>query len=73
MADGSKTLADGMKEFKEEGIQKLTDLLGDKLGDVLDRLQSIVDADASYHAFDGDSADNTGNVKFIIETAGIGE
>lgn len=73
LADGSKTLADGMKEFKEEGIQKLTDLLGDKLGDVLDRLQSVIDADASYHAFDGDSADNTGNVKFIIETAGIGE
>ena len=71
LLDGSTELADGMKEFDEEGIQKLADTLEGDLQIVLDRLDAVVDADKSYTAFDGWDKDADGSVKFIIETAAI--
>lgn len=71
LLDGSTELADGMKEFDEEGIQKLSDTLEGDLQRVLDRLDAVVDADKTYTAFDGWDKDADGSVKFIIETAAI--
>ena len=60
-----------MQEFDEEGIQKLTEALGDNLQNVLDRLNAAADADKEYTAFDGWDKDTDGRVKFIIETAAV--
>ena len=60
-----------MKEFDEEGISKLSELVEEDLQNVLDRLDAVVDADKSYTAFDGWDKDADGSVKFIIETAAI--
>lgn len=70
LSDGSSELADGMEKFDEEGIQELTSLLKGEAKNVLDRLRAVADADKTYTAFDG-AQDAGGNVKFIIETAGI--
>ena len=62
-----------MEKFDEEGIQKITKLLGDDLQVILDRLHAVTDADGAYKAFDGQNEKGSGKVKFIIETAGIEE
>ena len=59
-----------MREFDEEGIQELSDVVNNDLQNLLDRLQAVTDADKSYTSFDG-SKNSSGSVKFIIETAGI--
>ena len=59
-----------MTQFDEEGIQKLTGVLGGGLQGLLKQLQEVTEADRSYTAFDG--ANVGGSVKLIIETAGIG-
>lgn len=71
--EGSTELAEGMEKFDEEGIQKITKLLGDDLQVILDRLHAVTDADSTYKAFDGQNENGSGKVKFIIETAGIEE
>ncbi len=71
LLDGANELADGMKEFDEEGIQKLSEVVNVDLQKVLDRLQAVVDADKEYTAFDGWEKDAEGNVKFFIETAAV--
>lgn len=71
--EGSTELAEGMEKFDEEGIQKITKLLGDDLQVILDRLHAVTDADSEYKAFDGQNENGSGKVKFIIETAGIEE
>lgn len=71
LKEGSVELAEGMKKFDEEGVQKITNLLGDDLQVILDRLHAVTDADSMYKAFDGQNEDGKGKVKFIIETAGI--
>lgn len=69
--EGSTELSEGMEKFDEEGIQKITKLLGDDLQVILDRLHAVTDADSAYKAFDGQNENGSGKVKFIIETAGI--
>ena len=60
-----------MKKFDKEGIRKLTDTMDSGIGDVMDRLEAVREADEAYKAFDGQVDDMEGSVKFIIETAGI--
>ena len=62
-----------MKEFDEDGIHKLTDLVEVDVQDILDRLDQVMDAGKAYHAFTGDNSNENSSVKFIIETAGISE
>ncbi len=69
--DGSRELSAGMKKFDKEGIQKLSDTINGGIQDVLNRLKAVEDADKAYKAFDGQTDDMDGSVKFVIETAGI--
>lgn len=71
LKDGSTELAEGMEKFDEEGVQKITELFGDEMQNLLDRLSAVADADSAYKAFDGQNENENGKVKFIIETAGI--
>ena len=69
--DGAEELNDGMIEFNDEGIQKLMDLFGDNVTDMLDRLDAIQKTGASYQTFSGKSDDMHGSVKFILKTGEI--
>ena len=64
-------MAEGMEKFDEEGVQKITELFGDEMQNLLDRLSAVADAGSAYKAFDGQNENENGKVKFIIETAGI--
>ena len=73
LLDGANELRDGMEEFDEEAIQKIVDFADEDLQDMIDRLKDIRDAGDAYQLFtDGEKGTN-GSVKFIIETASIGD
>ena len=71
LKDGSITLHDGMVQFDEEGISKLTEAFGDDLGSLSERLKAVVDASKEYNTFTGANKNADSTVKFIIESAGI--
>lgn len=71
LKDGAKALKDGMQTFDEDGIQELTDLAGDDLTNLIDRIKGLKDADISYDTYSGLAAGSTGEVRFIIETDSI--
>ena len=69
--DGAKTLSEGMIQFDEEGIQKLSDAYHGDVEELLDRVDQVLDAGASYHTFSGLKDDMSGSVKFVIRTEAI--
>lgn len=71
LASGGNTLAEAMKEFDKEGIQKFGDLAGDDLENVLHNMKAVKKADESYQSFGGIKEGQKGEVKFIIETKEI--
>ena len=71
MKDGADTLASGMAQFDEEGIQKIVDLFGGDIEDIADRLEAVQDAAKTYTTFTKLSDNETGTVRFIIETEEI--
>ena len=60
-----------MSEFDEEGIQKIADLAGDDLQEVVNRFKAVKKADGSYDIFTSKSDKASSSVKFIIETEEI--
>lgn len=71
LADGNQTLADGMQEYKEEAIDKLTDLFNGDISGVTDRIDAMTNLAKEYKSFAGISGGVSGTTKFIIETEGI--
>lgn len=71
LADGNQTLADGMQEYKEEAIDKLTDLFNGDISAVTDRIDAMTNLAKEYKSFAGISDGVSGTTKFIIETEGI--
>lgn len=69
LLDGSRELRDGMKELDEEGIQKIADLAGDDLQQVIKQFKAVKEADEKYQSYSGMKEGAKGSVKFIIETA----
>lgn len=69
--DGALELKDGMIRFDEEGIRKLTDLFGDDVEKVIDRIDALKDAGDRYNTFSGLQEGTEGSVKFIYKTDGI--
>ena len=72
LLDGANDLKDGMEEFDEKAIQKIVDFADEDLQDMIDRLKEIRDAGDAYQLFTDGDQDSVGSVKFIIETASIG-
>lgn len=73
LLDGANELRDGMEEFDEEAIQKIVDFADEDLQDMIDRLKDIRDAGDAYQLYTSGNENSNGNVKFIIETASIGD
>lgn len=69
--DGAVVLSDGMVQFDEEGIQKLSEAYHGDVENLLDRVDQVLDAGQNYHTFSGLHEDMTGSVKFIIRTEEI--
>lgn len=68
LRDGSMELSDGLQQLNDEGIQKISNLLGDDLDGLSTRLQAVVDVSRRYQNFSGISAEMDGTVKFIYRT-----
>lgn len=71
LAQGASLLKAGMKTFDEEGIEKLGDLAGDDLANVLDHFKAVKEAEKTYTNYGGIREGASGSVKFIVETAEI--
>lgn len=71
LVQGAGALNDGVTAFDEEGVQSLDDLAGGDLENLLTRIRALKEADSRYNNFGGIREDQTGSVKFIIETAEI--
>lgn len=71
LAKGMKTLKNGIATFDEEGIRSLSDLAGDDLTDMLDRVRALKKIDGNYDNFSGLGEDTEGSVRFVIETDSI--
>lgn len=64
--EGVTKLNDGMKQFVEEGINKIASLAPDDLEDELDKVKAVITAAKEYTSIDGNSKNSS--VKFIIKT-----
>ncbi len=71
LADGCLTLKDGLFQFDEEGIHKLTSLVEDDTQEIVDRLQAVLDAGKEYKTFTRLPEGMDGSVKFIIKTDSV--
>ena len=71
LAEGVNDLTDGLFKFDDEGISKLTDLFGDNVTDVVDRLKAVENAGSDYTSFTGSSDNMESNVKFVYKTDAI--
>ena len=71
LADGNQELADGMKEFKENGIDKIVEIFNGDINTVKERINTMTELGKSYKSFAGIKDGMNGSTKFIIETEGI--
>ena len=69
--NGAVELHDGVQEFSDKSSDELKDDFGDGLQNVLRRLKAVQQAGKGYQTFSGLADGQTGNVKFIVETAEI--
>ncbi len=71
LKDGGLELSDGVKEFDEEGIQKLTEVFEDDVEGLVDKMDAMKELSKEYRSFAGISDEMEGSVKFIYKTEGI--
>lgn len=71
LKDGAMQLSDGLKEFNEEGIEKLADAVEGDLEGLIERVRATVKAAKEYRSFKGISEGMNGKVKFIYKTDAI--
>ena len=71
LAEGITELSDGMSEFKEEGIDKLSDAFNGDFKKAKDRLEAMADLGKDYKSYAGIKDGVDGSTKFIIETVGM--
>ena len=64
-------LSDGLKEFNEQGVQKLVDAVDGNLTGLITRLRATIDVSKNYRSFSGIDDSMDGQVKFIYRTDAI--
>lgn len=72
LRDGSMELSDGLKQLDEQGIRKLSDLVGGDAQEFAARLRAVTEASGRFTSFAGIGGDMDGQVKFIYRTDEIG-
>ena len=73
LTEGAGKLKGGLEQFDSDGIKKITDLLGNDIGGVLERLKATVQVSKNYRNFSGIADGASGKVKFIYRTEEINE
>ena len=68
LKDGAMQLSDGLKEFNEKGIQKITEALDGDYEGLADRIRGIAQVSREYKSFSGIADGMDGQVKFIYRT-----
>lgn len=71
LCDGARALSEGLKEFNQEGVQKLVEAFDGDLGTLTARLRATADAAQSYQSFAVEHADTDGAVRFVYRTEAI--
>ena len=71
LRDGALQLSDGLKQFDEQGVEKLVDAVDGDVSGLLTRLKATVDVSKDYQSFSGLGEDMTGTVRFIYRTDAI--
>lgn len=71
LRDGAMELTDGLKEFDEQGVQKLVDAFDGDLGRLMDRVDAVKAVSGRYNTFSGVSPDMDGQVKFLWRTESV--
>lgn len=71
LRDGSQKLFEGIKEFDNEVVSKLVDVVKNDIGGFVTRLKACADVSEDYRSFAGISDDMSGRVKFIYRTDSI--
>lgn len=71
LRDGAGELSDGLREFNEQGIEKLVDAVDGDLAGLWERLQATSGAAERYQSFTGVNSGMDGQVKFIYRTEAI--
>lgn len=71
LTEGMRALSEGLETFDEEGIQKLAELAGEDLENLITRVKAMKEADGLYENYSGLASGQSGSVKFIIETEEI--
>ncbi|MBR5922551.1 MAG: hypothetical protein IKZ59_02025 [Clostridia bacterium] len=71
LTEGAGKLKGGLEQFDSDGIKKITDLLGNDIGGVLERLKATVQVSKNYRNFSGIADGASGKVKFIYRTEEI--
>lgn len=69
LTEGTGSLREGMVTLDKEGIQKLKDLAGDDLQNVLNRVKALKEAEAQYKREHAGADGEAGS--YVIETASI--
>ena len=65
LRDGAMELSNGLKEFNEQGVQKLVDAFDGDLAGLMDRVDALREVSERYNSFSGISGEMDGQVKFI--------
>ena len=60
-----------MAQYKEEAIDKLTEMFDGDVTKITDRMKAMTDLGKEYQSFAGIQSGMKGTTKFIIETEGI--
>ena len=71
LRDGAMELNDGLKEFDEQGVQKLVDAFDGDLGGLMDRVDAVKAVSERYSSFSGINPDMDGQVKFVWRTEAV--
>ena len=71
LRDGAMELSDGLKDFNEQGVQKLTDAFDGDLSGLMDRLDAVRGVSERYNSFSGIHDNMDGQVKFIWRTEAV--
>lgn len=71
LRDGAMRLSDGLKEFNEQGVQRLIDAVDGDFSGLFTRIKATADVSRDYKSFSGISDDMDGQVKFIYRTDSV--
>ena len=68
LKDGSMQLSDGLKQFSDEGVSKITDIFNGDLSGLAPRMKAMIDVSKRYKSYSGLTDETDGEMKFIYKT-----